>query len=173
MILPALLLIIALACRQTAPLIMIDGSRITIEAGRHHIEGILEPEARHHFLLKDEGVSINTFAGDALVTMLPLETADRLRARYGDFFRCDQPGAIQALQKLQTSVLVAGSETTKQALSEAMALVKKSHIPLVRFIGSRIQVTKQTTLNLEVQDRTDIRLYYLMDFSILKTDYLP
>jgi len=172
-IFPALLLIIAVACRQAAPLVTIDGSRITIDAGNHHIEGILEPESRHHFILKDEGISINTFAGDAFITMLPLETADQLRAHYGDFFRCNQPGAIQALQKMQASVLVAGRENSKRALSEALALVKKSHIPVVQFIGSRIQVTKQTTLNMEVQDRTAIRLYYLKDFSILKKDYLP
>ena len=172
-ILIALLLIFAVACRQAAPLVTIDGSRITIDAGNHHIEGILEPEMQHHFILKDEGVSIQAFAGDALVTMLPLETADQLRARYGDFFRCNQPGALQALQKLQTSVLVAGHENTRRALSEALALVKKSHIPVVRLIGSRILVTKQTTLNMEVQDRTEIRLYYLKDFAILKKDYLP
>ncbi len=43
-ILIALLLIVAVACRQAAPLVTIDGSRITIDAGNHHIEGILEPE---------------------------------------------------------------------------------------------------------------------------------
>ena len=51
--------------------------------------------------------------------MLPLETADQLRAHYGDFFHAISRALIQALQKMQASVLVAGRENTKRALSEA------------------------------------------------------
>jgi beta-phosphoglucomutase-like phosphatase (HAD superfamily) len=69
-------------------------------------------------------------------------------------------------------VLVADGEKTRQAVSEALALVRKSRIPVVSFSGSRIQVMKHTYLKMDVIDQTGTSLYYLSDFTILKPDYL-
>jgi hypothetical protein len=167
----AFVLLVLAACQQAAPRISLEGSQITINSGSHRVQGTLEPESTYQFLLKDEGVSVNTFAGDAFVTVLPLETAEHLRGRYGDFFRCNQPGAVQAQQKTERTILIAGSEETRRAVSESMKLVRKSQIPVVRFRGSLIRVTGHTYLNLNVTDGTGTRLYYLNEFDTLKSDF--
>jgi hypothetical protein len=167
----AFVLITLAACHQAAPRISVEGSRITIDSGSHRLEGTLEPESTYQFLLKDEGVSVNTFAGDALVTVLPLETAEHLRGRYGDFFRCNRPGAVPAQQKTEQTILIAGSKETRRAVLEAMKLVRKSRIPVVRFQGSLIRVTGHTYLNLNVTDSTGTRLYFLNDFDTVKSDF--
>lgn len=151
---------------------VVDGPRVTIDAGSNHIEGVLEPQATYQFLLKDEGISINTYAGDAFVTVLSLEEADRLKAQYGDFFTCNEPGALLAIQKMKAVVLVAANDQTKRTVAEAMALVRQSRIPTVRFKGSRIQVLKYTYLNMEVNDQAGTPLYYLNDMVILRPDYM-
>jgi hypothetical protein len=165
------LLAVASFC-SAKPRIVVVGSRITIDSGSHHIEGTLDPEATHLVLIKDQGVSINTFAGDAFVTVLPLKLAEELRVRYGDFFKCKEPGAVQAMQNLQRLVLVTANEQTGQALAEALALVRDWRIPVVSFRGSRIQVTKNTSMNTNVTDKTGTLLYYVSHLEILKPDYL-
>jgi len=150
----------------------IKGHRITIDSGGHHIEGTLGPATVHQMLMKDEGISIGTFSGDGFVTTLPLATAERLRAQYGDFFKCNTPGVVQARGALKGTVLVCNHGETKKSLTEALSLVKKSRIPVVSFVGSPILVTKQTYLKMEVEDHTGTVLYYLNDFAILKADYM-
>jgi len=162
---------VVVACHSGGRTI-VDGTRITIKSGGHHIEGILQTPSDYEFLMKDNGVSIGTFSGDAFVTMMPLETADRLRTQYGDFLKCNQPAALQALQNMQATVLVASDEETKRGIAEALALVRKSRIPVVSFSGSSLQVTKQTYLGMEVNDQTGTLIYYLKDFQILKPDYM-
>jgi hypothetical protein len=151
---------------------IVDGPRVTIDSGGHHIEGILKMSAAYQFLLKDEGVSLGTFSGDAFVTMLPFETAEQLREKYGDFFKCNEPGALQAIQNMQATILVADTAKTKRVVTEALALVRQSRIPVVSFTGARLEVVKHTYLNMEVNDQTGIPIYYLTDFKILKSDYL-
>ncbi len=40
----------------------VDGIRITIKSGGHHIEEILQTPSTYQFLMKDKGVSIRTFS---------------------------------------------------------------------------------------------------------------
>jgi hypothetical protein len=171
LLLGLMVVIVVVAC-HSRDRTTVDGTRITIKSGHYHIEGILETPSTYQFLMKDEGVSIGTFSGNAFVTMMPLRTADRLRAQYGDFFKCNEPGALQAIQNMQATVLVAGGEEARWGIAEALALVRKSRIPVVSFSGSRIQVMKHTYLKMDVVDQTGTSLYYLSDFTILKPDYL-
>jgi hypothetical protein len=168
----ALLLIVLFVFHKSRTQVVIDGSLISIDSGSHHIEGKLEPESTYQFIMKDEGVSINTFSGDAFVTVLPLKTADQLRAQYGDFFRCNAPGAIQAIESMRGVVLVTDSDQAKETISQATSLVKASRIPVVSFTGARLQVMKQTSMKMNVVDDTGTLLFYVRDFKILKPDYL-
>lgn len=167
-----LLLIVIVVFRVSRSRVEINGSLISIDSGTHHIEGKLDPESTYQFLLKDQGISINTYAGDAFVTVLPLKTADQLRAQYGDFFRCNAPGAVQAIQSMRGIVLVTDSSEAKETVSEALALVKASRIPVVSFTGSRIQKLKQTSMKMNVVDNTGTILYYVRGLQILKPAYL-
>jgi hypothetical protein len=167
-----LLLIVIVAFHISRSRVEVIGSLISIDSGAHHIEGKLEPESTYQFLLKDQGVSINTLSGDAFVTVLPLKTADQLKAQYGDFFRCNAPGAVQAIQSMRGIVLVTDSSKAKETVSEALSLVKASRIPVVSFTGSRIQVLKQTSMKMNVVDNTGTMLYYVRNLEILSPDYL-
>jgi hypothetical protein len=122
--------------------------------------------------MKDEGVSINAYSGDAFVTVLPLKTAEQLRAQYGDFFRCNAPGAVHAIKNMRSVVLIASAPAAKGAISEALALVRASRIPVVSFSGSRIQVRNYTSMKINVVDNTGTLLFYVNEFHILRPDYL-
>jgi hypothetical protein len=169
-----LLLIAAIVLHKSKMRIDIDGSLISIDSGSHHIEGTLGPESTYHFIMKDEGVSINTFSGDCFVMVLPLKTAEELRAQYGDFFRCNAPCAIQDMQSMRGVVLVTDRDEAKDAISEALGLVRESRIPVVGLIGSRIHTKKVTYLSMNVEDHaaTGPLLYYVNELKILKQDYL-
>jgi len=167
-----LLLIVGFTFSCSKTQITVDGGRIAIDSGGHRIEGSLARPSTYQMLLKDEGVSIGTFSGSAFVTMIPLETADRLRAKHGDFFKCNNPGVSQVRDTLKGTVLIANEDRVKQEIAEAMSLVRKSRIPVVSFNGSRVLVTKHTFRKIRVADQTGTVLYFLNDFRILKTDYL-
>lgn len=169
-----LLLIVTIVFHKSKTRVTVDGSLINIDSGSHHIEGTLEPESTFQLLMKDEGVSINTYSGDAFVMVLPLKTAEKLRAQYGDFFRCNAPGAVAALQNMRGIVIVTDGERSKDAVSEALELVRKSRIPVVSFTGSRIQAKKITYHGMNVEDHAGVGplLFYVNDLKILKQDYL-
>lgn len=166
------LLIAFLAYHKFKTRVVVEGSSIRIDSGAHHIEGTLDPEATYRMIVKDLGVSINTFSGDAFVSVLPLQTAERLRAQFGDFFRCDSPGALPAMQSTLPIVLIADGPQTKAGISEAKSLVKASRIPLVSLTGSRIRVTKQTSMRMNVVDGTGTQLVYVRRLDIQRKDYL-
>lgn len=149
-----------------------DGKTITIDSGRDHIEALPGPQRDYQFLLKDEGRAINTFAGDAFVTMLPLESADRLKARFGDFFHCDDPGAAEAIRSMQAYKLIAADAPTRSRLGEAMAYVRSSRVPVVRFSGSPLTVTRYTYLGMTVNDNAGIPMFYIKNLSIVRPDYM-
>lgn len=115
---------------------------------------------------------MGTFSGDAFITMLPLETADKLKAKYGDFFHCNDPGAMQAIQSLDTAILVGADAETRTGIAGALALVRRSQIPAVSFTAASLQVTRHTYMNMDVHDNTGIPIYYLTNFTILQEDYL-
>ena len=167
-----LLLVAVVFLHKSNARVMVDGALITIESAGHRIEGTLEPVSTHQFIMKDEGVSINTFSGDAFVTVLPLKTAEELRAQYEDFFRCNAPNAGQAMRSMRGVVLVTDSDQAREAIYQALALVRKSRIPVVSFNGSRILVKQHVSMNMNVVDKTGTLLYYVNDFKILKADYL-
>lgn len=171
-VLVVLLLIVVVGCHKSETRVVVDGALITIASGSHHIEGTLEPESTFQLLMKDEGVAVNTFSGDAFVTVLPLKTAEQLRAQYGDFFRCTAPGAVQGMQSMRPVVLVTDGEPAKEAISQALGLVRKSRIPVVSFTGSRIQAKNVTYLGMKVQDHAGPWLFYVKELKVLKQDYL-
>ena len=153
--------------------VVVEGPSIRIDSGTHHIEGTLDPEATYRVVMKDEGVTVGTFAGDAFVTVLSLQAAERLRTQFGDFFRCGSPGAIPAMQSTFPIVLIADGPRVKAGISEAMSLVKAYHIPLVSLTGSRIRVTKRTTMKMNVADNTGTHFVYVRGVDVQKKDYLP
>jgi hypothetical protein len=148
------------------------GQNIALDQGGNHIEAQLEPAKSYNYLFKDEGVSINSYAGDGFVMVIPQEVADPLKAKFGDFFRCNDPGAAEAIRNSQAIILVASNAPIRQKVDEAMGLVRQSRIPLVKFNGARLKVSKRTYLNMEVHDNVGTPIYYLTDFSIIRPDYL-
>jgi hypothetical protein len=152
--------------------VKVEGSTITIDSGNTHMEGALGAEKTYEVLLKNEGIAVNTYCGDAFVMVLPFTTANQLRAAYGDFFRCDAPSAVQAIRNMRAIILVTDRDFVKEAISDAMSLVRNSRIPVVRFSGSQIQLKKHTSMNMKVNDHSGNVLYYVSDFSVLKPDFM-
>ena len=146
-----------------------DGDRVSIRQGANAIEGRLAPAETLELVLKDEGEG--SFSGDAFVSVLPLETADRLRARYGDLFRCSSEGADAAARAMEGVVLVAAGRGAAREIGRALALVRESRTPVVRATASRIRVGERTYLGMDVEDSSGIRLLYVDDFEIERPDF--
>ena len=158
------------ACGNSVP--TVNNSQVVIDSGSHHIEGNISEPLPYQYLMKDEGVSFGGFTGDAFLTLIPLATADKLKAQFGDFFHCDDPGAKQAMQSLQTVILVAGDVETQKAIAKAMGLVRESKVPSVQFNASKVSVTRYTYNGLDARDPSGIPIYYLTDFMLLKENYM-
>ena len=151
--------------------VSINGSKIIIDKANHHIDGELPPESKYEFLMKDLGVAVNTFSGDAFLTMMPLDKAEAFRAKYGDFFRCNAPGAAEAMKSIQSTILVTDTDENKSAIAEAVNLIKRSLIPTISFTGSRIKVIRQTYSGMNLVDNSGTSIYYVKSFTITKPDY--
>ncbi|MDM7924867.1 MAG: hypothetical protein QUS35_02515 [bacterium] len=149
-----------------------DDSSVILDSGGHHIEGNLGEEQIAEWLLKDEGRSIGAFAGDALVSIMTLADAEALRARHGDFFRCDSPGGREAMARLRTVILAAGDADARQGISAAMNRVRKLSIPTVRARVCRVTVTLHTLGGLKVTDHTGTPVFIVRDLELMADDFM-
>ena len=152
--------------------VVIKGFNITIDKGSDHVEGLLAQEQKYDFIMKDLGVEVNSFSGNAFAMMIPYNKAEKLRRKYGDFFKPNAPGSAESMKNLQSTVLITDSDSTKKNIDEAVNLVKKSRIPVINFTGSRIVVSKQKYFGINSVENARTVLYYVKSFTIVKPNYL-
>ncbi len=164
-------IIFALLLSRQSTKIEIENGNIKIKQGGHLIEGIFGKDMNYHLLMKDKGRSINTFSGDAFITVIPYIKAQSLKEKYGDFFSCDNPGANEAMQNMIPTIMVAKDKNIKNKITRALNLMEKYKIPQVKITGEEITPVVQKYYGLTVEDGVGARILYVKEFEIVNENY--
>jgi len=77
---------------------------------------------------------------DASVACIPLTIADSLRNEYGDFMRCDNPGAREAKQEVIIIDIILSSPVQKSVLMKARSFQKNNLNPVIHLSGRELRV---------------------------------
>lgn len=154
------------------PTVTRNGDQVVITQGAHILQGRLSEHSTIDVLFKDEGRAMGTFQGDAFVTTMDKAIADTLKAQYGDFFKCGDPGVQPALQNMCTYVFVAADSAVRYQLERAMTIVRSGQIPVVSLTVASIQNMSQKWNGMDVQDTTGIQILFVIECVIVTETYI-
>jgi len=77
---------------------------------------------------------------DASVACIPLTIADSLCNEYGDFMRCDNPGAREAKQEVVMVDIILSSPVQKSVLMKARSSQKNNLNPVIHLSGRELRI---------------------------------
>ncbi len=94
---------------------------------------------------------------DASVACIPLQQVEILKSQYGDFMKCDSPGAAKGKESVVLLDIILAGPQGKEHLAEARTAEKQGKYPLIKVSGRSLQVVKADFhgINMEV-DRSRI-----------------
>lgn len=95
-----------------------SGNDLSITIGNHKLEATKAgPEFTDSFLLVG-GMEGSDFYFSAYLSVIPMETAEMLAQRYGNFRRCGSPGAREGMQSVEQMVLYAANGSVQRKLKK-------------------------------------------------------
>jgi len=95
-----------------------SGDELSIEIGHHKLQATKAgPEFTDSFLVIG-GMEGGDFYFSAYLSVIPLETAEMLAERYGNFRRCGSPGARAGMQSVESMVLYAANGSVERKLKK-------------------------------------------------------
>lgn len=120
------------------------GDAVSITIGRHKLEGVvLDPEYSDSFLAIG-GMTGSDFFFTAHLSVMPLETAEALAERYGNFRRCSSPGAAAAQRSVDHMALYAADARVERRLKQINRLALKHKSPVFKMTFVELDITHHT-----------------------------
>jgi len=108
-----------------------SGNDLSIAIGNHKLEATKAgPEFTDSFLVIG-GMEGSDFYFSAYLSVIPLETAERLAERYGNFRRCGSPGARAGMQSVESMVLYAANAGVERKLKKFNKLGLSGKDPVI------------------------------------------
>jgi hypothetical protein len=149
--------------------IEINGDRVTIDFGKHHIIANIGPETTESYVINN-GFSSNSSHG--LFIAWPMSKANELKSRYGDFTHCGSAGSTEGMSSLSQVVLFARNPNVENKIK---TVIKKSlNEPVIELTASRLNIEEHTYNKAKYAwiDPSTQEIYYLVnDIKIIKGNY--
>jgi len=107
------------------------GNDVSIAIGDHRLQATLGgPEFTQSFLVIG-GMRDGDFHFNTLISVIPLDTAQDLAERYGDFRRCSSPGAAAGMSSVEPMILYATSGGVERRLKRINKLALAGKDPVI------------------------------------------
>ena len=116
------------------------GSDVSIAIGPHRLQATMDGGAYCDSFLVVGGMEGAGAYFSALLSVIPLDTAQFLAERYGDFRRCGSPGAAAGMRSVLSMALYAAKPAVERKLRRInkLALAGKDPIIKMDFVGLEI-----------------------------------
>ncbi|TKJ35702.1 MAG: hypothetical protein CEE38_13915 [Planctomycetes bacterium B3_Pla] len=117
------------------------GNDVSIAIGDHRLQAIIAgPEFTESFLVIG-GMRSGNFHFNALLSVIPLDTAQALAGRYGDFRRCGSPGAAAGMESVESMILYATSGGVGRRLKKANKQALAGKDPVIEMTFCLLEMT--------------------------------
>lgn len=118
------------------------GDDVSIAIGSHRLQATLASgEFTDSFLVIGGMRGGGELYFSALLSVIPLDTAQALAARYGDFRRCASPGATAGKNSVESMVLYAADGGVKRKLKSINKLALAGKDPIIKMTFSLLEIT--------------------------------
>ena len=170
----AIILLVATAYfvtqRSGATEITQTGNNVSIAIGQHRLQATkVGSEYSDSFLIVG-GMEEGDLHFNALLSVIPLETAQLLTERYGNFRQCSSPGAAAGMNSVLSMALYAANPSVERKLKKInkLSLAGKDPIIKMSFIGLEITDHMIEQGNHTVKVQSDIAFYLVTEVKLVQ-----
>ncbi len=148
------------------------GDSLSIAIGQYRLEGTLEGEEIHDSFLVIGGMQGGNLYFSTLLSMIPLETAEQLAQRYGNFRRCGSPGARAGMGSVIPMALYANSGAVERTLQKVNRLALAGKDPVITMTFAPVEITNRKVAQgdheMEFTTQDDTGCYLVTDVKLLR-----
>lgn len=149
--------------------IQVNGNRVVIDYGKHHIVAETQPEDKESFLVNNGSASK---LSDAWFWVIPMGRVKELKEQYGDFTHCGSAGASAAQDSLCRLFLFAANPVAERKIKEVIKYSRNS--PIIEIKAFKLNIAGHTYKQEKYEpfDPSSPELYYLVnDVTLIKERY--
>ena len=122
-----------------------QGNELSITVGKHQLTAtIISGEIEESFLIVGNGPCYGDLYFTALLSVIPLNTAEQLARTYGDFRKCSSPGAYEAKKSVIPMILYAANRTVDRKLRSINKLNITDRNPVIQMTYMELNITNHT-----------------------------
>jgi hypothetical protein len=152
-----------------------DGNQLSITIGKHRLTAsAISNEITDSFL-----VIGGSRGGDmyftTLLSVIPLDTAERLYRNYGDFRKCGSPGAAEGMRSVISVLLYADNRNVERKLKTVNKLANAAKDPVIKMTFAQLNITDHKIehngqiVQVTSQDNTDA--FLVKDIQIIQEEH--
>ncbi len=148
------------------------GKELSITVGKHRLTAsIIGCEIRNSFLIIGESCEGDLFF-TALLSVIPLDTAERLARRYGDFRKCNSPGASEGKRSIKSMLLYAANHDVEQRLRCINKLAMAGKNPIIKMTYVELKINSHTVRGEEIPIvyNSNMHSFLVRDVQLIEED---
>ena len=149
------------------------GKELSITVGKHQLTAsVIGRETRESFLIIGGGPSRGDLFFTALVSVIPLDTAERLARRYGDFRKCNSPGASEGKRSVKSMLLYAANRGVERRLRgiNKLAMVGKNSIIEMTYVELNINSHTVKGEEIPIVYSSNMHSFLVKDVQLIEED---
>ena len=120
------------------------GQRLSITVGKHQLKAAIVSGQMQDSFLVVGGSPRGDLYFTALLSVISFDTAQRLAQTYGDFRKCNSPGAAEGMRSVQTMVLYAADRAVGRKLKAVSRLATAGKDPIIKMTFVQLTITDHT-----------------------------
>lgn len=117
------------------------GNSLSIAIGQYRLQANLGGQEYQDSFLVIGGIRQGNLYFSTLLAMIPLDTAEQLAERYGDFRQCSSPGASTAKNSVVSMALYAADGTVERTLGKINKLALDGKDPVIAMTFAPLEIT--------------------------------
>jgi len=148
------------------------GDSLSIAIGKYKLQATLEGEEYHDSFLVIGGIGQRNLYFTTMLAMIPLDTAEQLADRYGDFRQCSSPGASAGKNSVVSMALYANNGTVERTLQKVNKLALAGKDPVITMTFAPLGITdrkiEQGGHEMQITCHDDTDCYLVTDVQLLR-----
>ncbi|UCD48792.1 MAG: hypothetical protein JSW27_14805 [Phycisphaerales bacterium] len=116
------------------------GDSLSIVIGQYRLEARLEGEEFRDSFLVIGGIRQGNLYFSTLLSVIPLDTAEQLAQRYGNFRRCSSPGARAGMDSVISMALYANDGQVERTLQKVNKLALAGKDPVIAMTFAPLEI---------------------------------
>ncbi len=152
-----------------------DGNQLSITIGRHRLTAaVIGSEITDSFLVIGGSAGGDMYF-TTLLSVIPLDTAERLYRIYGDFRKCGSPGAAEGMRSVIPVLLYADNRNVERKLKTVNGLANAGKDPVIKMTFAQLDINDHKIeyngqmTQVTSQDTTDA--FLVKDIQIIQKEH--